>query len=259
MMGLPDAAEKFQSAGITVLTFDPRSTGLSDGQPRNEIDPFKQVEDLSDALTFLSSISGVDPSQMGVWGMSFGAAVILCAAALDKRVKFAIAVCPLTEFEYDPEKRPKVLAKCIKDRESQVLGNPPFYLPMVTEKGESPVGFGKTGDKERYARFVEIGKELARNHVNRTTIQTYYKIFMWQPLSLWQHLAPTPFMFVVPKLDMVSPSENQIHHFGELKGPKRLHVEPGLGHEDILVQGNLASLMKVQIQFIDDALESRVI
>ena len=255
---MPDAAEYFQKAGFTALIFDPRSTGLSDGQPRNEIDPVKQVEDLSDAATFLSDLPMVDPLQVGFWGMSFGAVVSLCAASLDKRAKFAIALCPLTDFEYPLEKRPQILAKCIRDRVSQLKGNAPFYLPMVTEKGENPAGFGSGIHKGRYAKLVEVGKELAPNHVNRTTLQSYSKMFMWQPFSLWQHLSPTPVLFVVPELDAVSPAEAQLHRFGSLSDPKRLHVEPGIGHEEILVGEHLPSLMKLQIEFIHDAIRGGV-
>lgn len=253
-MGVPDAAEHFQRTGLTALIYDPRSTGLSDGQPRNEIDPVKQVEDMSDAATFLSGLPTVDPYKIGFWGMSFGAAVSLCAASLDRRAKFVIAVCPLTDFEYSLEKRPQILAKCIKDRVSQAKGNAPFYLPMVTEKGENPAGFGQVNDRERNAKLVKAGKELAPNHVNRTTLQSYSKIFMWQPISLWRHLSPTPAMFIIPESDTLSPAEAQLHHFGNLSHPKRLHVEPGVGHEEILVGEHLPSLMNLQTGFIHDAI-----
>ena len=46
-MLLPEVAEEFQSLGFNALIYDPRSTGDSDGTPRNEIDPMKQTEDLS--------------------------------------------------------------------------------------------------------------------------------------------------------------------------------------------------------------------
>ena len=252
-MGLPDAAEHFQKVGITVLVFDPRNTGTSDGEPRNEIDPFKQIEDLSDALTFLATLPSVDPKRVGFWGFSFGAVVSLCAASLDKRASFVIAVCPLTEFDFDPLKRPKILAQSIKDRVSQAMGNPPFYLPIVTEKGESPVGFGHV-DKERYAPLVAAGKEIAPGYLNRATIQTYYKIFLWQPTSLLRHLDPTPVLYVVPKEDKVSPSELQIQQFESISSPKRLNVEPGVGHEDVLVGRHVSDLMKRQIEFVNDAL-----
>lgn len=255
---MPDVAGSFQEAGITALVYDPRCTGRSEGVPRNDIDPVKQVEDYSDALTFLAGLPTVDSNQMTCWGMSFAGTVSLCAASLDKRAKLVIAVCPLTEFGSTPAKLPKVLAKCIKDRESQVKGNPPFYLPMLTETGENPAGFGLGVDKEHFAKIVSAGKELAPNHVNRTTIQSYYKLVMWQPSALWQaHLDPTPVMFVVPELDRLCPAEVQLRHFEALTGPKRLHIEPGRGHMDILEGEHLANLAKLQVDFVYEVLEGK--
>lgn len=63
MLGLPTTAVAFQAAGITALTYDPRGVGLSDGFPRNDINPFREVDDMSDAMIFLSSHPSVDPRQ----------------------------------------------------------------------------------------------------------------------------------------------------------------------------------------------------
>ncbi|KAL8718941.1 MAG: hypothetical protein Q9225_003985 [Loekoesia sp. 1 TL-2023] len=255
MMGLPDVAQYLQRAGITSLIYDPRSTGDSDGSPRNDIDPIKQVEDYSDALTFLASNPQVASDKMGIWGMSFAGTVSLCAASLDKRAKFVIAVCPLTQFDCAPDRLPKVLAKCIQDRESRLAGNPPFYLPMLTEKGENPASFGIGIDQEQYGKIVNAGKQIAPNHVNRTTIQTYYRLVMWQPFSLWRHLGDTPVMFVVPEFDKVSPKNAQICHFEALSEPKTLHIERGRGHMDILDGQHLSSLMSQQIDFISNVFQ----
>ena len=77
-MFIPEVAEAFQLAGITALIYDPRNTGMSEGQPRNEIDPMKQIEDYSDAATFLGTLSIVDPNCIGFWGMSFSATIAVC-------------------------------------------------------------------------------------------------------------------------------------------------------------------------------------
>ncbi|KAL9112660.1 MAG: hypothetical protein Q9187_007739, partial [Circinaria calcarea] len=158
-MFVPDVAAYFQKEGITALTYDPRSTGVSDGMPRNNIDPNKQVEDYSDAFTYLASLPTVDPNQIVFWGFSFAGTVSLCAGSLDKRAKAVVAVCPLTRFEYTPELLPKVLSKAIKDRESQILGNEPFYLPMLTPKGENPAGFGVGVEKDNYNILIGAKRE----------------------------------------------------------------------------------------------------
>ena len=63
-MFVSEVEETFQLAGITALIYDPRNTGTSDGMPRQEIDPIKQAEDYSDALTFLAGLPMVDPHRI---------------------------------------------------------------------------------------------------------------------------------------------------------------------------------------------------
>ena len=261
MLGLPEAARAFQDAGITALIHDPRSVGQSDGNPRNDVDPFRQVGDYSDALTFLGSLHSVDPNRMGVWGISLSGAVALCATSFDKRAKLVIAVCPAAEYRYNHDKLPKVLAKCFQDRQSQVKGNPPFYLPMLSDSGENPAGFEFGFEREKAAQMVAAGnegKELAPGHVNRTTVQSYHKLMMWQPWSMWKYLDPTPVMFIVPEDDNLCPAEVQMRHFLALTGPKRSHIQAGRGHMDILEGDSFADLMALQIQFIRDALDGTV-
>lgn len=145
---MPEIAEQFQSAGITVLVYDPRTLGLSDGLPRNDIDPARQTSDYSDAITFVRSLPGVNPSRVGVWGMSFSGVIALSAAALDPRIRFCIAVCPLLNLEYENSIFPRVLAKLQQDRESILSGNQPLYVPVLSSEGKNPVGMGLGADRE---------------------------------------------------------------------------------------------------------------
>lgn len=263
MSGLPDVAKAFQSSGITALIYDPRSIGLSDGTPRNEIDPMKQSEDVSDALTFMSEMSIVDPDQMGIFGISFSGAVALCTASVDRRIKFVVAICPASEYQYSPERVQKVLAICIKDRESQLKGNKPFYIPMIDDEGDNPAGFNFGVDRSEGARIVRNAKQLgmeglAPHHVNRTTVQSYYKLHIWHPSALWKTLDATPVLFVVPELDIMCPPAVQLRYYNALSGPKRWHLEKGRGHMDITEGDHLADLMKVQVAFVYDALHGKV-
>lgn len=254
---MPDVASYLQSKGFTALTYDPRSTGASGGVPRNNIDPMAQVEDYSDALTFLAQQPSVDPTRIAFWGFSFAGAVSLCAAALDRRAKAVIAICPLTRFEYTPELLPKVLSKVMKDRESQLQGNSPFYFPMLDENGENAAGFGLGVEKENYALLLNAKREIAPTFELQTTVQTYYKLFMWQPFTLWRHITPTPMLMVVPGKDKVSPTELQIQHFHSMPEPKTLHIEADRGHMDVLSGDSFPRLMDMQIEFLKDKLGMR--
>ena len=266
MIGLPFAAMAFQAAGVTALVYDPRGVGLSDGLPRNDINPFRDVDDICDALTFLSSHGAVDQRKgVGLWGMSLGAAVAMVAAALDHRVRFVIAVCPATEHTHNLEKLRLVLAKATKDRESRIKGNEPFYVPMLNKKGENPAGFDPGFERETVMRMMQAQDEtdplrasLAPHHVNRTTIGTYRYMLMWDMRHMWQYLTSTPVLFLVPEHDHLIGAEKQIRHFETLPGPKRLHIQEGAAHMDILEGAHQENVNRVQVDFIQDALSGRV-
>ncbi|GME49571.1 hypothetical protein BP5796_01703 [Neofusicoccum parvum] len=251
-MLLPEVAEAFQQAGITALIYDPRSIGLSGGIPRNEIDPVKQTEDYSDALTYLTSLPTVDPNRVGFWGMSFSGMIALSAAALDKRAKFVIVVCGLVKF-YNPEKVPKALAMAIKDRQSQLRGNPPFYLPPFTSKGSNPLELAAEGGIEAYNYMVNVKDRGAPNYEDRTTMQSYAKIAKWQPHSLMKFV-DTPVLGMVPEFDKISPTDQQLALFDELACPKKVHVAKGKSHLNILSGEDFGLLQQVQVDFLNDVL-----
>lgn len=252
-MLLPDVASQFQLSGINALIYDPRSIGLSDGTPRNEIDPMKQTEDYSDALTYMSALPSVDSSKIAFWGMSFGGTVAMCAAALDKRAKMCIAVCPLMTFYTDSRLR-SVLNKCMTDRQSQLRGNPPYSLAPFTANGVNPAGMADGGGLEAYEFMVNVRDKGAASFVNKTTIQSYYKIAMWQPRSIFK-LMQTPVMMLVPELDVISTPQDQMAVFDGLTGPKRAYMVKGQGHLNVLSGDEFLGLMERQADFIQDVLE----
>jgi pimeloyl-ACP methyl ester carboxylesterase len=255
-MFIPEVAEAFQLAGVTALIYDPRSTGASEGQPRNEIDPMKQIEDYSDAATFLRTLPVVDPNCIGFWGMSFSATIALCAAALDKRAKFVIAICPLMSFEYNGiEQFSNILAKTMRDREFQMKGNKPFYLPLISDKGDNPAGIDIWADREVLQFITDAKERVASTFESHTTIQTYYKMVMWQPNGIMRYVFPTPVMVVVPELDKVSSPEEQVALFNSLSHPKRLHMAPGKGHLNVLSGEDFPVLMKLQADWVQSALD----
>ena len=53
-------AEKFASNGFVVLLHDHRNFGASDGEPRQEIDPWAQVRDYRHAITYAGTLPEVD-------------------------------------------------------------------------------------------------------------------------------------------------------------------------------------------------------
>jgi fermentation-respiration switch protein FrsA (DUF1100 family) len=257
-MFVSEVAEHFQKAGINSLVYDPRTLGESEGLPRNDIDPIRQMSDYSDALTFMLTQPTVDPERIAFWGMSFSATIALCTASLDKRAKLCIAICPLLNFEYTPEKFPRVLAKSMQDRQSQIAGNAPVFLPVLTEEGKNPAGMGLGADRDELDYMMNAKSRGAPNYENRTTLQTYYKLVVWQPHGIMKYMAPTPVFMVVPELDLISPPEEQLALFETFPQPKKVHIAPGKGHLNVLSGDEFPVLMQMQAEFLNDGFADRL-
>src|SRR5690242_1598985 len=70
-MYLDRFAEAFAAAGLGALVYDNRDFGASDGEPRQEIDPWAQVRDYRDAITYAGTRAEVDADRIGIWGSSY--------------------------------------------------------------------------------------------------------------------------------------------------------------------------------------------
>ncbi|ODN43408.1 UilS family quorum-quenching N-acyl-homoserine lactonase [Piscirickettsia litoralis] len=83
---LPAFAEYFAKAGFVAMTFDYRGFGESEGEAGRLV-PRLQIEDIKNAISFLTQRSEVDAEKIGLWGTSFGGANVMVAASEDPRVK----------------------------------------------------------------------------------------------------------------------------------------------------------------------------
>lgn len=241
-----EAGQFLNSAGFSVLGYDPRCVGTSDGTPRNDVQPMKNVEDYHDALTYLKVHKSdlVDPGQIAYWGYSFSGAVALCAAALDKRAKAVVAVSCLTTWEFSKWKQ--VLSKAMKDRESQIAGNKPMMIPMLLDNGENPAGFGTGYDKEDVLGIIHRHASIEPSFVTRTTLQTYYNMAIFRPMALMQFVTPTPALIMTGEHDEISPPELQRKLvYDAIQGPKEFVTIPDRAHMDVLTgDGSLETFSK---------------
>src|SRR5277367_5115993 len=93
-MYLDKFAEAFARSGLASIVFDNRNFGASDGMPRQEIDPWTQIRDYSDAITFAAGLPETDGDRIGVWGSSYSGGHVLVVAAIDRRVKCVVSQVP---------------------------------------------------------------------------------------------------------------------------------------------------------------------
>ena len=90
-------AIRFAEAGLSVLLFDYRHFGASDGEPRQLVSVRRQLEDYASAVACARRQPGVDGRRIAVWGTSFsGGHALVCAAQLPG-LAAAVCQCPMMD------------------------------------------------------------------------------------------------------------------------------------------------------------------
>ena len=84
-------AQTLAERGFITLAFDPSYTGESGGTPRHVASPDINTEDFSAAVDYLSNLSNVDPDKIGILGICGFGGFAINAAAMDTRIKAAVA------------------------------------------------------------------------------------------------------------------------------------------------------------------------
>lgn len=91
------ALPMFWDLGCHVIAYDPRGTGDSTRVPRTF--GYLEKKDNAAVIRWVASHAGIDPSSIGVWGPSFGAAVGILTLDEIEELSFVIADSTFHSFE----------------------------------------------------------------------------------------------------------------------------------------------------------------
>src|SRR5271163_66132 len=194
-MYLDSFAEVFDRAGLNVLVFDNRCFGASDGEPRQEIDPWAQIRDYRHAITYASTLPEVDPARIGIWGSSYSGAHVMVVAAIDRRVKAVVSQVPLVSGHANL--RALVRADFIAgfremfdaDRLARFRGEAPVMVPVVDE---DPLAASALPTADSWQWFTETGKARAPAWRNEVTLRTVEMLGEYEPGAYIARISPTP-------------------------------------------------------------------
>jgi uncharacterized protein len=238
-MYLDSFAEAFAAAGLNALVFDNRCFGASDGEPRQEIDPWAQVRDYRHAITYASTLPDVSPQRIGVWGSSYSGGHVMVVAAIDRRVKAVVSQVPLISGH--DNLRALVRADFIAgfremfeaDRLARFRGEAPAMVPVVDP---DPLAPSALPTPDSWEWFSETGKTRAPAWRNEVTLRSVEMFTEYEPGVYLPWISPTPLLLVVAAGDHLVPSELAIAAFENARQPKELVILPD-GHFDAYVKG----------------------
>jgi pimeloyl-ACP methyl ester carboxylesterase len=200
-------AEVFSNAGLAVLLYDHRNFGMSDGEPRQEINPWIQCRGYRDAMSFVEKLDRVDPERIALWGDSYTGGQVVVVGAVDQRVKAIVAQCPVMGAE-PPEVDPN---KANLDIFKEVLSRGDVHGSPETTIGPMPVvSFDQAGTPsllmpiQAFRWFIDYGGRAGTRWNNRVT-----RVAPETPVPYHPTLC-APFV-KVPTLLMVAPDDEMVH------------------------------------------------
>ena len=222
-MGLPPFAERLADEGFSVLLFDFRHLGASDGIPRGHVLAHTQLDDLRAGLSFLGDQADVDEGRLALWGASYGGGHALVLGALDPRVKVVIAVIPALGLVRTAAETGRL------DRLRQLVG----HFQAALSKGEHRTVEAVAPDNRPAAmpgdeafKWVTAQAECAPNWRNEITVESLVRAMEYVPSAYVDLLAPKPFLLQAAMEDAFSPLAEIEEVFGQAGEPKRLEVYP---------------------------------
>jgi fermentation-respiration switch protein FrsA (DUF1100 family) len=236
-MYLDRFADAFAGAGLAALVFDNRNFGASDGEPRQEIDPWQQIADYRDAITYALTRSETDGARIGVWGSSYSGAHVLVLGAIDRRIRCVAAQVPLISGHRNARRliRADVIgaveAMCAEDRLKRYRGELPAMLPVVSEDPAGPCAL-PTPDSWQW--FTDTGRTRASSWRNEVTLRSVELFMAYEPGAYIELISPTPLLLVVALGDHLTVADEALAAYERARQPKKLVMLKG-GHFDAYV------------------------
>ena len=224
---MPTYAEQLAAVGCATLRFDYRFLGESEGKPRQHLDPWAQIEDYRNALSFAAGLPGVDRDWLGVWGISYSGGHALILAAIDPRVRCAISNIPVIDgYEcmrlvhgYGKGRFAALTRLIADDRERRARGEPGGYIPHNVPDPDKQVCTWPFTTS--YAFFSGAAKTFAPNYQSRSTIESTEMLMQYSVDPYLKRIYNTPVMMLIVEGDEHTPWDMQVEAFNRIGSARK--------------------------------------
>jgi dipeptidyl aminopeptidase/acylaminoacyl peptidase len=230
-LGLKDANlyvryhEALTNAGFAVLVFDYRGFGDSGGD-RGVLSPARQLQDLVNAVTYLTTRADVDADAIGVFGTGGtggGNAVLL--AEVDDRVKAAVSQVPVadgTDWLHRMRQEHEWLAY-LKDLEED------RKLRVTTGQGRKVHPREEIMIPTPERRATKIKADVDDKIPTSISLSAAEEIMAYKPIDAAERLT-TPLMVIGVAGDATTPTDHAERLYAAAQGPKTLIMQNHTTH-----------------------------
>lgn len=247
--GLEPFARCFADAGLSVLCFDYRGFGRSEGEPRQWVGVTRQLEDWASAIDGARRLKGVDPDRIATWGSSFSGAHSVAAAVADGRIAAVssqgammdglASLLHLTRIS-GVRRAAQLTALAARDALASRFGLGRVMRPVVGYPGEDAV----LTTPDSMPGYHAIAPPDWRNEI---TLDWMLTLALYRPNHLAARL-PCPAIFCIAEQDQVVPPSAMEDAARRAADRVEVHRYP-VGHFDIYVPPAFNEVSKVQAAF----------
>lgn len=199
---VPHYAQRLADAGYTALTFDSRSFGESEGQPRSHYDPNEVIADYASAVSYLTTREDVDAARVGLVGICMGGGYAVSVGARDKRLKAVVAVAGGYDIGGTFQKFLGVDAFAGYVRQINGLVQKQYrtgevqYVPTIAKALTAEVPIAAMPNPEAYSYYERTHRDDAPSWSPRMTAASLEPYFVYNAVAHAPLVAPTPLQII---------------------------------------------------------------
>jgi predicted acyl esterase len=221
----PEYAKVFAASGIAALVFDYRNFGDSDGEPRQHLDPWEQIEDYRNAISFAETLPEARPDRIGIWGISYSGGHVLIVGATDPRVKCIVSNIPVVDGYLTMKQVHSALAfrqlqaLILEDRRRRQRAGEWGTMPMSTANPAAELTTWPF--PEVTSAFMKFKDTVAPNHQHHNTIASTELLMSYDVSPFVGRILNVPTLMSVAEGDDITLWEKEIEVFNRIATPRK--------------------------------------
>ncbi|KAI7969469.1 hypothetical protein EIK77_005099 [Talaromyces pinophilus] len=231
---LPHIARIVNEGGVQVLAFDYVGFGESSGLRRQHLDPWQQISDYRNALTYAESRDDVDSLRLGCLGISYSGGHVLILAAIDSRIKSVVSIVPVVDGynnlrrAHGERRFADLKAAILHDRRNRAGGKEGrIAMASRTPYDELSVWpFPRVNEV-----FMQVKQNEAPLHEHWSTMESAELLLNYSVSPFLPRVINTSVMMIVAEEDNITAWDLEALAFNQITSPaKQIEILPGVSH-----------------------------